>query len=232
MTERKNRVRKASVGHTVDSVIVHDMKNLCFRLSALLQNVDSNYENPIFKQSMVEILGDTIRKMDSIVKRFREHQQQVIVQLQVDLNRILEDILNRLPAKATRHTEIDRRFTEIPRVWGDSYYLQNAFQSIIENALDAMPDGGTLRITTKKLSSKRRKRVSVEISDTGAGMSQSFIDSKLFRPFLTTKPEGLGLGLYTCYQIVSLHEGEITVKSKPGKGTTFRVQLPYENDDA
>src|SRR5204863_1547706 len=80
----KGKRARPDVGETVDSVIVHDMKNLAFRLSTLLQNMDENYENPLFKKSMTDVLGDTIRKMNAIVKRFKEQQQHVIVKLKLD----------------------------------------------------------------------------------------------------------------------------------------------------
>jgi signal transduction histidine kinase len=210
----------------VDSVIVHDMKNLAFRLSALLQNMEENYENPIFKKSMTDILGDTIRKMDAIVKRFKDQQEHVIIKLRVDINQILRDLLQNIPGRVSRNLVIETAMGEIPLIWGDHFYLHNAFQSIIQNALEAMPDGGTLTVNTKLVHVGKREKINVEISDTGIGMSQAFMENKLFSPFVSTKDQGLGLGLFTSRQIVALHHGKIAVESAPGMGTTFRVILP------
>ena len=66
----------------------------------------------------------------------------------------------------------------------------------------------------------------VEIADTGIGISEEFIEKDLFAPFVTTKPRGLGLGLYTCRQIVHMHDGEIRVRSELGRGTVFSIYLP------
>ncbi len=66
----------------------------------------------------------------------------------------------------------------------------------------------------------------VEIADTGTGISEEFIQKDLFAPFVTTKPRGLGLGLYTCQQIIQMHNGEIRVRSELGRGTVFSVYLP------
>src|SRR5262245_28668974 len=107
MTKGKKKERSVSLEKTVDSVIVHDMKNLAFRLSALLQNMNDNYDNPLFKTSMMEVLGDTIRKMDGMVKRFREHQKQVVVKLRLDLNHLLNDLLERLPNRTTRKLTLE-----------------------------------------------------------------------------------------------------------------------------
>jgi signal transduction histidine kinase len=226
----KSKRPRPDVGDTVDSVIVHDMKNLAFRLSALLQNMDENYENPLFKKSMTDVLGDTIRKMNAIVKRFKEQQQHVIVKLKIDLNTILAELLQNIPPRVSRNLIVESDLSGVPLVWGDPYFLHNAFHSIIENAVDAMPDGGTLRVKTRSIKQGKKEKVSVEISDSGIGMSQSFLENKLFSPFVSTKEQGLGLGLYTSQQIFSLHHGKIEVQSVLGAGTTFRVILPAESN--
>jgi len=214
----------------MDQVIVHDLKNLAFRLSALLQNMDMNYENPLFKTSMMEILADTIGKMDTIVKRFRDHQQQVIIKLRINLNDVLTATLNTLPQKAVKQIEINTEFGEIPTIWGDAFYLREAFTNLVENALDAMPEGGTLTLRTWRSDSRRKSRVGVEISDTGVGITQEYLDSKLFQPFVTSKDQGMGLGLYTSQQIFALHHGQMEVESAPDEGTTFRILFPADNN--
>ena len=219
-----------SLQQTVDSVIVHDMKNLAFRLSALLQNMDENYENPMFKQSIAEILNDTVRKMDAIVKKFRENQQQVVVKLRVDVNHILKKLLEDLPQRRTRGLNLDLSFENVPPIWGDPFYLHNAFHSLIENGIEAMPDGGTLRIHCGLTRERKREKILIEISDTGIGMTESFVQNELFNPFTTTKEKGLGLGLFTSQQIFAMHGGKIKVVSAPGTGTTFRITLPVEEN--
>ncbi len=102
---------------------------------------------------------------------------------------------------------------------------------MLDNAVEAMPEGGTLSISTKVIQRGHKRSIQVEISDTGVGMSQSFMENKLFSPFVSTKEQGLGLGMFTCQQIVALHHGTIEVASSPGVGTTFRILLPAENHD-
>jgi len=224
------KVLRVSVAQTVDSIIVHDMKNLAFRLSALLHNMNENYDSPLFKQSMVEVLADTIRKMNSIVNRFRDHQEQVIIKLRVDVNQVLKELLDRLHTRRIRGLTIHTDFSELPQIWGDAFYLHNAFHSILENAIDAMPQGGNLTVKTSRVRRGRKQKLQIEISDSGIGMTQSFIETKLFNPFITTKEQGLGLGLFTSQQIIALHQGKIEVESVSGKGTTFRVILPVDEN--
>jgi len=230
-SKTRKKVVHASLERTVDSVIVHDMKNLAFRLSALLQNLEENYENPLFKKNMTDILSDTIRKMDAIVKRFREERQHVIVKLRVDINQILSELIDGLPHRVRRNVQIENHVSELPLVWGDPFYLHNAFHSIIENAIEAMPEGGILRVKTKLIKQRNKPKISIEITDTGVGMTRSFLD-KLFSPFVSTKEQGLGLGLFTSQQIFALHQGKIEVESAPGMGTTFRILLPADANDS
>ena len=232
MAKRKTSTRasRVSLQRTVDSVIVHDLKNLAFRLSALLQNIDVNYENPLFKTSMMEVLGDTIRKMDTIVKRFRDHQQQVIIKLRINLNDVLSAMLSALPQKTIRLVKIDTEFGDVPPIWGDAFYLREAFLNLVDNAIDAMPEGGTLTLRTWRADTRRKARVVVEIADTGVGISKEYLDSQLFRPFVTTKDHGMGLGLYTSQQIFALHHGQMEVESAPDEGTTFRILFLAESN--
>ena len=232
MAKRKTSTSasRVSLRRTVDSVIVHDLKNLAFRLSALLQNMDSNYENPLFKTSMMEVLGDTIGRMDTIVKRFRDHQKQVIIKLRINVNDVLIALLDSLPNKSLRQIKIETNFEELPPIWGDSFYLREAFLNLVENAIDAMPDGGTLTLRTWRADTRSKKRVGVEIADTGIGITQEYLESKLFHPFMTTKDHGMGLGLFTAQQIFALHHGRLAVESAPHEGTSFRVFFPAESN--
>jgi len=226
----KKKVVRVSVQQTADSVIIHDMKNLAFRLGALLHNMEDNYDSPLFKQSMTEILNDTVQKMHAIVNRYRENREQVVVKLKVDINQILMKIIKGLPARRTRDVQMELSMIELPLIWGDPFYLHSAFHSIIENAIDAMPRGGILTVSTKLITQRKKKRISIEISDTGVGMSESFIQDELFSAFRTTKDTGLGLGLFTSRQIFAMHSGKIGVMSTPGSGTTFRILLPVETN--
>ncbi len=111
----------------------------------------------------------------------------------------------------------------LPPVNADGGQIQQALIVLATNAIDAMPDGGTL---TFRVFSKG-SRVCLEIEDTGSGIAPENV-SKIFEPFFTTKEvgKGTGLGLSVCYGIVSEHGGRLSVRSNVGKGTTFSIFLP------
>jgi len=98
--------------------------------------------------------------------------------------------------------------------------LRRAFENLVLNAIDAMPDGGTLRITT--LGSA--ENMTVEVSDSGAGFDEEEA-SRLFTPYYTTKQHGTGLGLAIVQSVISDHGARISVSSRPGLGTTFRMEF-------
>jgi signal transduction histidine kinase len=121
----------------------------------------------------------------------------------------------------------------LPSVIGDSDQLQQVFLNLILNAIQSMPDGGTLRVfalstyTSKKglADGRQQDYVAVSIADTGKGMESEVIQN-IFNPFFTTKDKGTGLGLTISQGIVQDHEGWIDVESEVGKGSTFKVYLP------
>jgi len=114
--------------------------------------------------------------------------------------------------------QLVKELGSIPKVKGDPQGLEQVFVNLIQNALDAMPDGGTLTVKTYV----EDEKAAVEISDTGHGISAD-LQEKIFDPFFSTKHEGVGLGLSIVYRIVREHGAAITVKSEEGKGTTFKL---------
>ena len=123
--------------------------------------------------------------------------------------------------------KIDREgMREIPEVLCNTTELREVFTNIINNALDAMPDGGRLSFST----SSNEDTVFICISDTGIGMSED-VKKNIFDPFFTTRrPLGTGLGLSISYGIITRHGGKIEVESEDGKGTTFNLSLPIRKD--
>jgi two-component system NtrC family sensor kinase len=120
---------------------------------------------------------------------------------------------------------VERVAPDLPRIEADPGQLPNIFVNLMDNAADAMPDGGTLTIQADP--SPDRQSVVVHVKDTGYGIPPENI-KKLFSPFFTTKPvgQGTGLGLSIAYGVVKMHLGTIQVNSDVGKGTTFTITLP------
>jgi len=118
--------------------------------------------------------------------------------------------------------EVEHEFEPVPAVMGSATELREVFLNLILNAVQAMPEGGTMRIRTAPIDGA----VCITVEDSGIGMSES-VRQRIFEPLYTTKGErGTGMGLAVSYGIIQEHEGSITVNSEVGKGTTFRILLP------
>ena len=142
----------------------------------------------------------------------------------VNVNQLVKAVLQLFDAQfaasgAIRaEVELDPR---LPAVQADPEQISRALQNLVLNAMDAMPSGGTLRILTRQYNGT----VILEISDTGQGLTEEEC-GRLFTPYYTTKRHGTGLGLAIVQSVVSDHHGTISVESAPGRGATFRIELP------
>jgi PAS domain S-box-containing protein len=117
---------------------------------------------------------------------------------------------------------------ELPVVSGDPQQLKQVFLNIVMNALQAMPNGGTLSISAERRKESGREWAAISVADTGYGIPEKDI-RRIFEPFYTTRKDGSGLGLFVSYGIVQRHDGDITVESKVGEGSRFTVKLPAKD---
>jgi signal transduction histidine kinase len=147
----------------------------------------------------------------------------------VDLNEVLRKVilLLKFQLRSQAIQLLENYNDHLPLVLGDSNHLQQAFLNILLNSIQAMPEGGKLKLRTDWSSKRRNGRIMVEFSDTGSGIEAKNLD-KIFDPFFTTKGvgSGTGLGLSISYGIIREHGGNIDIKSIPGKETLVKILLP------
>ncbi|MGE5347557.1 MAG: ATP-binding protein [Acidithiobacillales bacterium] len=217
--------RQSPLRTAADSVLLHDMRNVGQRLNLLLSNLDEHYGDPEFKRSVAALLRSTVEKLDAMATQWAA-RRGVLIKVPLDLNSLLAELLASTGTKGAVG-DVVTEFGEVPRVWGDPYLLREAFESVLENALEAAASSVHVRT---RVETRRRRRTVLEIEDDGPGMPEEFLTHRLFHPFQTTKPDGVGLGLYSARQIVGLHRGTIEVQSAPGAGTTVKIALPAADD--
>jgi signal transduction histidine kinase len=104
----------------------------------------------------------------------------------------------------------------------DQEQMHKVLENLLMNAYDATGNDGQISVAT----SFQDNWVEISVSDTGCGISKEFIEKNLFRPFQTTKKQGMGIGLYHCKTIIDAHGGKLNVESEEGKGTVFKILLP------
>lgn len=218
---------------TLDRILIHDIKNVGFRLQLLLTNLEEHYGDPDFKRSVRDLLSSTIERLDGIVGRYSAHPDAVLIKVALDLNAVLREAAegqtrrgDGSDGEARRLASLSLSLGSVPEVWGDPYYLRDALASLVENAREAAAPDGRVVIRSFREEGKRRPTAVVEVIDNGAGMSSEFIRDRLFQPFHTTKPDGVGLGLATASEIVRLHRGTIRIFSRAGGGTLVRLRFP------
>jgi signal transduction histidine kinase/ActR/RegA family two-component response regulator len=166
----------------------------------------------------------TVRRIQDFARQRRDHDFQPVSvdQLLLDVREITRPRWKDRAAAAGVQIKLDLLPRSSASVMGDGSELREVLVNMVFNAVDAMPGGGTLTLT----SDEEDGRVVLSVSDTGTGMSPE-VSAKVFDPFFTTKGKaGMGLGLSVSYGIIRRHEGAVEVESEVGHGTTFRILLP------
>ena len=210
--------------------LAHELKNPLFPLQITVENLlrarNSSEFDEVFQESTATLLTE-LGNLKTIVGRFSDFSKMPQPQLQpVNLNDIARQVLKLHEAQlrggsATRIETVLVLDDSLPAVDADPDLLHRALSNVVLNALDATSAGGGITVRT----SATPEHVRIEISDTGSGLTKEECD-RLFTPYYTTKRHGTGLGLAIVQSVVSDHHGSISVESAPGKGTTFRIDLP------
>jgi two-component system, sporulation sensor kinase E len=217
--------KMAFVGQ-VSAWIAHQIRN---SLGRILMNADilrpaRNAAADVHKAH--RDLTATIGEMDNMVSDLLDYSKTLSLHTtRINLNATLDDLLGSLTAGGLDvNHRIERVFdTGLPPVQVDIFKMEQAFGNVFKNALQAMPQGGTLRVETRRGPAERQ--VTIVIADSGGGIRHDDLP-RVFRPFFTTKPGGTGLGLAIAARIVEAHNGRVDVTSVEGRGTAFTFVLP------
>jgi signal transduction histidine kinase len=227
-TDRRQRGPAPSEAGT--NLLVHDLKNIAGRLALLCHNLSSHFDDPLFRDSALELLDETALHLRGLAGELREREGRLVVKLRVDLDGLLQDAVAERRPDLPSHVQLVENYGGLPPIWGDAFLLRSAFACAIENALEAMDSEGLLTVRTRAETRRGRTRFAVEITDTGRGMSEELMRECLGKPFQSTKEDGLGLGVYTIRQVAALHGALVRIASAPGVGTRVRFSFPAEED--
>jgi PAS domain S-box-containing protein len=208
------------------SGVAHEVKN---PLNAMMIHVELLKErledSGVDVKKSLEVIGGEIRRLDRVVQGFLKFMRpQELTLKPVDLNAMLQSVCALLEAESLSHgvrfvLELD---AALPAVSADEELLRQAFINIVQNAVQAMPSGGAVRIRTRP---EEVDWVRVTVTDQGVGIAPEDVD-KIFKLYYTSKPGGSGIGLSVVYRIVQLHDGTVEAKSELGRGTAVIVRLP------
>lgn len=212
--------------------LAHELKNPLFPLQLTIENlIRSRSQSPeqfeeVFRESSQTLLAE-LANLKGIISRFSEFSKMPQPQLQpVNVNEVLRGVAQlfqaqfHAPGKPLIQCRLETDQSLRP-IAADPELLHRAISNLVLNAMDAMPQGGTLTLLTRR----EAQKAVIEVSDTGIGLRPEEC-ARIFTPYYTSKQHGSGLGLAIVQSVVSDHGGTITVRSQPGKGTSFVIELP------
>jgi two-component system, NtrC family, nitrogen regulation sensor histidine kinase NtrY len=235
--ERLLQAERVAAWREMARRLAHELKNPLFPIQVSIETLRRSFERDggaarrefgdLFEESSRTILEE-LRSLRGIIDEFSQFARLPRPDPRpLDINAVVEQALGLYQARAASLVVERDLAAGLPAVAGDPDLLGRVFANLIANAIEAMPDGGTLRVRTRLVAAA----VAVEIEDTGPGLDEEQ-RSRLFTPYYTTKKAGTGLGLAIVQSIVSDHGGRVEVRSAPGQGTTFAVLLPVHDPGA
>jgi signal transduction histidine kinase len=234
--ERLVQTERVAAWRELARRLAHELKNPLFPLQLTVENLmRARTQSPeqfdeVFRESSSTLLAE-ISNLKAIIGRFSEFSKMPHPQLQpVQVNEILRGVakLYQAQLQAPGRAPIPCKFEldeNLGSIAADPDLLHRALSNLVLNAMDAMPDGGTLTLRTRRDDGK----VIIEVADTGSGLTREECE-RIFTPYYTSKQHGTGLGLAIVQSVVSDHGGRISVQSEPGRGTTFVIELPDNTD--
>lgn len=226
---RKNE--KLSLLGGIAAEVAHEIRNPMAVINMLIHSMEQDMDSGDPKRRDVEIIRRKLAQANQMVTQLLDVTRSGQPRLEpVEPNALLEGLLLVMRHRFTlKNIKVVTRFQEgLPTLMADPIRLEQAFLNLIFNATEAMPEGGVLTLTTQQVPAAHAgesTRLAVSIRDTGVGISPEQ-QRRLFEPFFTLRPMGVGLGLSIVQRAVKDHHGSIRVKSRPGKGSLFVVEFP------
>jgi PAS domain S-box-containing protein len=211
--------RLAVIGETA-AMVGHDLRNPLQGITGALYLLKQESLTAEERNEMLQVIEKSVHYSDAIVKDLLDYSAEIQLKpAETTPKSIIRDAIEAV--KVPRNVTILDLLEDQPTVRVDPGMMRRVFVNLIGNAIDAMPQGGTLTVSSKRADGN----VEIALTDTGPGISEKFMEN-LWKPLQTTKAKGMGLGLAICKRIVDAHGGNISVKSEVGRGTTFTIQLP------
>ena len=221
--EKTVQLRKSERFSTIGelaTMVAHDLRN---PLQGIANAAFYLRRSPTMgdkEKEMLTIIQEDVRYSDKIVSDLLDYSRNIRLDLSETNPRLLMgETLSMVAVPENIRVQDETEATPLLRLDVDK--MKRVFINIINNAIDAMPDGGSLRIRARETD----HHVEFAFADSGAGMTKEVLD-KIFTPLFTTKAKGMGLGLSICKRIVEAHGGKISAESAQGKGTVFTISLP------
>ncbi len=215
------QARELAAFQAMAAFFVHDLKNAASTLNLMLQNLPVHFDDPAFREDTLRGIAKTVAHINDLIGRLSLIRHELRIQpATADLNAVVTGALASLQLPGG--VVLTQDLPALPPLGIDREQMLKVVTNLVLNAAEAVGGGGQVRVAT----SARDGWAILTVADNGCGMSAEFVSRSLFRPFQTTKRNGIGIGMFQSKMIVEAHGGRIEVASEPGKGTTMQVFLP------
>ena len=222
LAEERQASAELEALHRFSVFCLHDLKNLAARLSLVAQNAESYGKDPAFQESAMRTVTDTAKKMTTLMSKLSLKSfkpMPVAMPESIDISNLIDETV--APIRGEENVRLSVSGAPVPPVMAVREQIHQVMLNVVLNAKQAIGEKGDISIAIKQSNGS----VVVTVDDTGSGIPSSMLES-LFRPSQSSRPGGLGVGLYQCKQIVEAHQGTIQLRSEEGKGTQVRIELP------
>lgn len=201
--------------------VMHDIKNLASQISLLVRNAEKHAENPDFRADMLITLRNAADKLNSLLARLSRYGTNGIERVEdIDASEVIAHVAARYNTPGMPQLYVTQ--SQPCHVMANREALEQVILHLVQNAFDASPEGMAvfLQVSVDGLNGM------IEVIDTGSGMSAEFIRNRLFKPFVSTKQGGFGIGAFEARELVKAMRGRLDVESREGLGSRFTVRLP------
>lgn len=226
--EDHKAAERIAVWQDVARQLAHEVKNPLFPIRLSVENLQAVKDQPeIFEKIFDECTETIIEEVDRIRGLIDEFHQYAKLPAParhpVNLNDVVNAVLKLyMELSQAQNIKVEKHLSPLPLLSLDQEQMERAVGNLVKNAIEAMPDGGTLTLGTFSAPFEKDRNISLEVKDTGHGMSEE-TQQNLFAADYTTKSHGTGLGMAIVRRIITVHGGEITVESEENVGTTIRI---------
>jgi signal transduction histidine kinase len=223
MEERYLESKQLESFNRFASFVIHDLKNTVGMLSLTAENARDNIHDKEFQEDAIDTVERSVQKMRRLIDSLNAHKAPAAVsRTMTDVSEAareriasLEQLASKKDVTVTLDSSVDKK------VHVDPSALSRIIENLVLNAIEAMTGGGTVNVSI----ALNGETLAIIVNDDGPGFDRDYLEEKLFRPFMSTKKNGLGVGLVLCKSLAEAHGGNISVSSISGGGTSVKVEM-------
>jgi signal transduction histidine kinase len=227
--ERVTQAEKLSALGHLSARLAHELRNPLTSIKMILQAILDGSPTPEMKKEDAEVILKEVKKLDTVLTHFLTFAKPTRLELRsLNLGHVIEEVFSLMKTELDRSgVEVFQEISGLPEIKGDYEKMRQVLINLLHNSIQAMPEGGKLKIGVQEIFENGQRKVLLRVEDSGQGIPEEY-QKKVFDPFFTTKEGGTGLGLSIVYSIVKEHQGSIDLQSQVGHGTVFAVAFTQE----